>query len=164
MRPHPGDPRNPFGKGCGLMSLPDERSATSRAEVGETSQPAGPGHDTGPSPGSTMASRPSGRTWAMIVGAGLLAGLASFGMGEVAPALVSPSSALPPEIAASGQRASAEMERRTAISRDRATALAYGGLGMFLGLALGGARGPSPRFPRRGVTGPPTRPIPRGGP
>jgi hypothetical protein len=90
--------------------------------------------------------------WAMVLGAGLLAGLASFGLGEATPALVPPSADLPPEIASSGQRAAAEMERRMSRSRDQVATLAYGGLGMVLGLALGAAGGLSRRSARGAIT------------
>src|SRR5205814_1911460 len=58
-----------------------------------------------------------------------------------APKLVPPDLDLPPEIRASSSNRPLETERRMRISRDRAAALAYGGLGMVLGLALGAAGG-----------------------
>src|SRR5262245_23826551 len=79
---------NSIRKGCGLMSLPDERSAASQAEIGETLRPGVPGLETDSSAGPISALKPSGRTWAMVLGAGLLAGLASFAIGEAAPSLV----------------------------------------------------------------------------
>jgi hypothetical protein len=77
----------------------------------------------------------------LILAAGLLAGLVSFGFGEVAPRLVPPSLDLPPEIRARRNDVPIELGRRYRIASDRAAALASGGLGMLLGLALGMAGG-----------------------
>jgi hypothetical protein len=134
------------------MSLPDERSATSRAEIVEVIPTADAGRESDPPPGSIPTCRPTVRTWGMILGAALLSGLASFTLGEFAPVLVPPES-LPPEIAAAGaQRASAETELRMKTSRDRVATLTYGGLGMALALALGAAGGLSRRSARRAIT------------
>ena len=54
---------------------------------------------------------------------------------------------LPPEIQASLTKRTMELKRRQGVSMDRAAALAYGGLGMFLGLALGAAGGLVRRSP-----------------
>ena len=92
----------------------------------------------------------AGRAWSLVLAAGLLAGLAGFGIGEAAPALIPPDLDLPQEIRASMRR-NAEIERRMGIARDRAATLAYGGLGMVLGLALGVAGGLVRRSPTAAV-------------
>jgi len=78
--------------------------------------------------------------WMTTLALGMLAGLASFAIGEVAPRLVPPSYDLAPEFR-SGQRAGIEIERRRSISRDLACEIAYGGMGLALGLVLGVAGG-----------------------
>jgi hypothetical protein len=92
--------------------------------------------DRRPGEGASSA----GRAWALVLAAGLLAGLAGFGIGEAAPALAPPDFDLPQEIRASMKK-NEEIERRMGISRDRAATLTYGGLGMLLGLGLGVAGG-----------------------
>jgi hypothetical protein len=77
----------------------------------------------------------------IVLGAGLLAGLAAFAFGEAAPAIVAPSREFPPEISKSSMRMTTEFARRTAIAWDRAAALDYGALGIALGLGLGAAGG-----------------------
>jgi hypothetical protein len=113
------------------------------------------GEDTGRSAlspsGLTMARRPPGRTWSIILAAGLLAGLAGFGIGEVAPTLFPPSLDFSREIRASGSQVPLELERRMGASRDRATVFTYGALGAALGLALGGASGLIRRSARAGI-------------
>jgi hypothetical protein len=64
---------------------------------------------------------------------------------------VPPNLDLPPEIRAEGPQVPIETERRMRISRDRAAALAYGSLGMLLGLALGAAGGRARRSPRAAI-------------
>jgi hypothetical protein len=91
------------------------------------------------------------RLWLAILGMGLLAGLAGFAIGEVVPQLVRPSNDLPPEIRASGPRRTAETDRRRRVSQDRAAALAYGGLGMLLGLVLGATGGQARRSSRAAI-------------
>jgi hypothetical protein len=81
------------------------------------------------------------RGWSIVLGAGILAGLAGFGIGEAAPRLTPPDLNLPPEIQRSSSNKPLEIERRMRISRDRSATLAYGGLGAVLGLALGVAGG-----------------------
>jgi len=90
------------------------------------------------------------RGWSIVLAAGLLAGLAGFGIGEAAPALTPPDLDLPQEIRAS-MRKNEEIERRMGIGRDRAATLTYGGLGMILGLALGIAGGLVRRSPTAAV-------------
>src|SRR5262245_13503813 len=127
------------------MSLPEDPSAVFPATINEARQPAVPGQENNAPPGTILAPGSSVRMWTMVLGAGLLAGLTLFALGEIATSLVRASPDLPPEIASSGIRAAAEMERRLSISRDQTATLAYGGLGMVLGLALGAAGGLSRR-------------------
>jgi hypothetical protein len=77
----------------------------------------------------------------LVLTAGLLGGLAGFGIGEAAPKLVAPSRELSPEIRKESTKVQTELRRRYNISQDQAAALAYGGLGMVVGLALGAAGG-----------------------
>src|SRR5262249_7621893 len=127
-------------KGCDLMSSPDDLSATSGADIHESPKPAVSRQDTDPPSASNPAPGPSGRMWVLVLGAGLLAGLASFALGEAAPSIVSPPN-VRPEIAGSGPQASAELEREMRRFRDQVAVLAYGGLGLALGPALGAAGG-----------------------
>jgi hypothetical protein len=91
--------------------------------------------------------RPSGRTWMMVLTAGLLAGLTGFGSGEYALRLLAPSTELPPGIKGDQTLARREHTRRILVSQDRIAASSYGVLGAALGLALGAAGGLSRRSP-----------------
>jgi hypothetical protein len=93
------------------------------------------------------------RAWLLVVAIAPLAGLCSFGIGELAPSLVPPSRELSPELRASGPSLQAELRIRDRHSKDRAAALAYGGLGLFLGLGLGAAGGLSRQSTRAAFTG-----------
>src|SRR5262245_27721666 len=123
------------------MALSDEKSSASRATPDDAPPPEGTGHSTDSPSGSTGTPGPARRNWLIVLAAGLLAGLASFGIGEAAPALVPHTLELSPEIRADRSRVPLETERQMRASRDRAAALAYGGLGLLLGLALGLAGG-----------------------
>jgi hypothetical protein len=123
------------------MSFPDKSPQTS-----------GPGSDggtprreasvaNGAGPASIKLPSRSARTWLLVLGSGLVGGLAGFGIGEAAPKLVPPSYDLPPEIRRNSSIVPIEVERRKSISRDKSAALAYGGLGMVLALALGAVGG-----------------------
>ena len=83
----------------------------------------------------------SRRAWLIVLAAALLAGLCSFGVGEVAPSLVPPSRDLSPELRAQNSSVPEELEKRARHSRDMAAALAYGSLGLLLGLGMGAAGG-----------------------
>jgi hypothetical protein len=107
---------------------------------------------TAPGPGLETAASSAVRRWSIVLAAGVLAGLAGFGVGEAAPRLSPPDLNLPAEIRASGTKKPAEIERRMGIARDRAAALAYGGMGMLLGLALGVAGGLVRRSPVAAAT------------
>jgi hypothetical protein len=133
------------------MSLPDDLSRAAQVAPDVPPRPEGTGPTTDTSSGPITASRPSGRTWLIILTAGLLAGLAGFGIGEAAPTLVPPSLDLPPEIRAANSQVPLEIERRMGISRDRAAILTYGALGAALGLALGAAGGLARRSARAGI-------------
>ena len=63
----------------------------------------------------------SGRCWLLVLSAGLLAGLAGFGIGEVAPKMFPISTEYPPEIR--GTRIAIEFEGRMGVSRDRSAAV-----------------------------------------
>jgi hypothetical protein len=116
-----------------------------------TLPPDGLGCTIDSTPGPTKAQAVPSRAWLIILAAGVLAGLVGFGIGEAAPRLVPPSLDLPPEIRASSSQAPIETERRMKIARDRAAAVAYGGLGAVLGLALGAAGGLARGSPRAAV-------------
>jgi hypothetical protein len=123
------------------MPLPDDLSRTPEAAANLAPQTEGTGRSTDSPSGPTIAPPPVARTWSIILTAGLLAGLGGFGIGEAAPTLVPPALDLPPEIRASRSQAPIETERRMRISRDRAAAVAYGGLGAALGFSLGAVAG-----------------------
>jgi hypothetical protein len=139
------------------MTLSDHRPGTSPPEPGVTLPTEDVDRET-ESPGAAHAAPwPHLRLWLVIVIMGLLAGLAAFGIGEAAPGLVRPSTDLPPEIRTSSMRRTAETDRRQKVSQDRAAALAYGGLGMLLGMVMGATGGQARRSSRAaiaaGVTG-----------
>ena len=133
------------------MYLPDDLLEARHDEPEVTAQPGATPRSIDSPGGPTTASWPPGRTWLIILGAGLVAGLAGFGIGEAAPALVPPSLDLPPEIRAANSEVPLEIERRMRISRDRAAVLAYGALGAALGLALGASGGLARRSARAGI-------------
>ena len=124
-------------------SVPDP-AATSPSEV----PPTNPGMP----PDATAVSRPSGRTWMMVLAGGLLAGLAGFGFGEYALRLFAPSTDLPPGIQGDQTLAPLEHARRVRESQDRTATVSYGVLGALLGLALGAAGGLARRSPRAAIT------------
>jgi hypothetical protein len=129
------------------MSPAEDVSLGSRAAPDGTPQPDGAGRDAESTSGPTAARRSPVRDWSLILAAGLLAGLAGFGIGEAAPTFTPIDVKLPPEIQASLNKRTLELKRRQRESMDRAAALAYGGLGMVLGLALGAAGGLARRSP-----------------
>jgi hypothetical protein len=133
------------------MSPADDVSLASRVAPDGAPQPDGAGRDA-ESPSDPTVARPSPlRDWSLILAAGLLAGLAGFGIGEVAPAFAPIDVKLPPEIQASLEKRTIELMRRRTMAMDHAAALAYGGLGMFLGLGLGVAGGLVRRSPTAAV-------------
>src|SRR5262249_21046927 len=121
-----------------------EPAAASRSEVLPT--------DSGLPPGATAVSRPSGRTWMIVLAGGLLAGLAGFGFGEYALRLFAPSLELPPGIRGDQILAPLEPARRVREPEARSATASYGVLGALLGLTLGAAGGLSRRSPRAAVT------------
>jgi hypothetical protein len=133
------------------MPLPDNLSRRPEAQPDVAPQPERTGRANGSLSGPTMAPWAPGRTWSIILTAGLLAGLGGFGIGEAAPTLIPPALDLPPEVRASRSQAPLETERRMRISRDRAATLAYGGLGAVLGFALGAAGGLARRSTRAAI-------------
>jgi hypothetical protein len=133
------------------MSPLDDRSLTAADALGSPPQHVDPRPANESPLGLAKAPSSPGRCWLLVLAAGLLAGLAGFGIGEVAPKLFPVSYELPPEIRGNGARVPIELERRMGISRDQSAALAYGGLGMFLGLALGAAGGLARRSPRAAI-------------
>jgi hypothetical protein len=139
------------------MSLLDHRSSTSSGTTNGPSPPAQAELAVGAARELKAVTPSSGRTWLLVLAAGLLAGLAGFGIGEAAPKLVPPSLEFPPEMQGNSRRMAVEADRRRSVSRDQSAAVAYGGLGMVLGLALGAAGGLARRSPRAamvaGLTG-----------
>jgi hypothetical protein len=109
-----------------------------------------PADDAYPAPTAVPSS--AVRIWLVILAAGLLGGAAGFGIGETAPKLVPVSYELSPEIRMNRSQVPIEIERRKSISRDKSAALAYGGLGMVLGLGLGAAGGLARRSPRAAIS------------
>jgi hypothetical protein len=87
----------------------------------------------------------------LVLAAGLLAGLAGFGIGEAAPKLFRPSLEFSPELMRDRNRIPIETDRRARVAGDQSAALAYSGLGMVLGLALGAAGGLARRSPRAAI-------------
>jgi hypothetical protein len=129
------------------MSPAENVSQVSQAATDDTPHPDGAGPDAGSPPGAAVARSSPLRDWSLILGAGLVAGLIGFGIGEAAPSLTPIDLKLPPDIQASVPKRTMELKRRQRVSMDRAAAVAYGGLGMFLGLALGVAGGMARRSP-----------------
>jgi hypothetical protein len=110
------------------------------ASEGGTSRSTAPVAN-GANPTTIMHPSLSAWIWLLVLGSGVVVGLAGFGIGEVAPKLVPPSYELPPEIRGNSAVVPIEVERRKSISRDKSAALAYGGLGMILALTLGAVGG-----------------------
>ncbi len=135
------------------MSQFDERSPSSSETSAGSPQAVDPGSAGELSPGPIKESSSPGLAWLLVVAAGLLAGLAGFGIGEAAPRFVAPSLEFSAEIRRNGTQVPIEMERRFRISRDQTAALAYGGLGMILGLGLGLAGGLARRSPSAAIAG-----------
>jgi hypothetical protein len=124
------------------MSSADEVSRESPSSPSGSPWLKGPRRNTDAPAKQDVGPSSSVRGWSIVLGAGILAGAAGFGIGEAAPKLTPPDLLnLPPEIRASSSQKPLEIERRMGIARDRAATLAYGGLGMVLGLALGAAGG-----------------------
>jgi MFS family permease len=129
------------------MSQLDHRTPTST----DTSDGAPSREDVGLAKESPSAPSSSLKTWLLILAAGLLAGLAGFAFGETAPTLFRPSVEVPPEMRRNRNAFQNEMGRRMVVAHERIAAMAYGGLGMVLGLALGVAGGLARRSPRAAV-------------
>src|SRR5271166_5209273 len=108
------------------MSPHDDRSPTSAGESDGPLQPGQAERANGTPPGLKAAPAASGPIWLLVLAAGLLGGLAGFGIGEAAPKLVPPSYDLPPEILRNRSAIPIEVERRKSISRDKSAAIAYG--------------------------------------
>jgi hypothetical protein len=123
------------------MLSANERSPTSQVSSGARPPPEGPRYDPERPPW------PSGRTWSIMLVAGVLAGLCAFGIGEVIPSSFPPSNDIAPEIRAQPLLLAREMLKRSLLFSDRAAAAVYGGLGLLLSLALGAAGG----FARRSI-------------
>jgi hypothetical protein len=139
------------------MSQLDDRSPITSDTADGAQRPEDPGvaHES-PSGAATPPSS-SGRTWLLVLAAGLLGGLAGFATGEAGPNYIRPSYELSPELRRNSTQIPIEIERRKGIARDQIASLAYGALGMVLGLALGVAGGLTRRAPvaaiAAGVTG-----------
>ena len=132
------------------MSQLDDPSPTTSDTSEGAPRPEDPGL-AGESPSSF------GLTWVLVLAAGLLGGLGGFAIGESGSTFIVPSTEMPPEINGNRQAMTKEMDRRRSIAGDQIAALAYGGLGMVLGVALGVAGGLARRAPvaaiAAGVTG-----------
>jgi hypothetical protein len=133
------------------MSVPNDPSQTPEAAGDVTPQPEGTKHHSDSASGPTKAPLLPALTWSIILAAGFLAGLAGFVIGEAAPILLPASFDLPPELRRNTNSVPLEIERRRGGARDRAAALAYGGLGAVLGLALGAAGGLARRSARAAI-------------
>src|SRR5262245_15236077 len=109
------------------MSTADEVSRVSQDPTDEAPRAEGPGReDESPTRQGVSPSSPL-RGWSIVLAAGVLAGLAGFGIGEASPIIIRPDLNLPPEIQRSSSNKPLEIERRMGIARDRQTTLAYGG-------------------------------------
>jgi hypothetical protein len=115
------------------MTSPEHSQSNAGSET-DVSRDAG-------SPAQIGTTRLPGTIWLIVLATGLLAGLASFGVGEVASELVRPSTEFTPEQRANRNRLPAVILARFRESNDRAAAIAFGALGMLLGLGLGAAGG-----------------------
>jgi MFS family permease len=133
------------------MSFPDDSPQASgpRSDGGTPRWEAPVANGASPAP--IKLPPQSAWIWLLVLGSGLVGGLAGFGIGEAAPKLVPPSYDLPPEIRRNSSIVPIEVERRKSISRDKSAALAYGGLGMVLSLALGAVGGLARGSPLAGV-------------
>jgi hypothetical protein len=129
------------------MSMADEGSPP----ISGSTETEGSGRVADERPGHGAASSSVLRGWSLIIGAGILAGLAGFCVGEASETHIRPDLNLPEEIMRSSSQKPLEIERRMGIARDHRTALAYGGLGLFLGLALGAAGGLTRRSARAAI-------------
>src|SRR4051812_22383269 len=133
------------------MSTADEVSGMSQTPAAGTRSPEGEARDIESPSEKAVVPSSSVRGWSVVLVAGILAGCAGFGIGEAAPRIAPPDLNLPPELRTSSSQKPLEIERRMGIARDRAATLAYGGLGMLLGLALGAAGGLIRRSSRAAV-------------
>jgi hypothetical protein len=133
------------------MSLLDDRSPTSSDASHRPPRPLDSGLANDSTPGPAEKPSSPGRTWLLVLAAGLLAGLAGFGIGEAGPKLFRPSLEFSPELMQNRMRIPAETDRRRTVAEDQSAALAYGALGMVLGLALGVAGGLTRRSPRASI-------------
>jgi hypothetical protein len=129
------------------MSPLEDRSPTSSDASDGPLQPLDAGLANQSHPGPAQSPSSPGRNWMLVLAAGLFAGLAGFGIGEVAPRFFPVSHEFPPEMRRSSVQMTIELGRRSDVSHDQSTALAYGGLGMILGLTLGVAGGLARRSP-----------------
>ena len=127
------------------MSLANDLSPTSPVASGDRPAHEGVSRDPDKPPW------PSGRTWSIILAAGMLAGLCAFGIGEVTPSLFPRSNDFAPEIRAQPFLRALEMQKRIMLFNDQAAAAVYGGLGLLLGLALGAAGGLARRSNRAAI-------------
>jgi hypothetical protein len=115
------------------MSLADDVSRVAPVAPEES-----PRHEPGVPQVPAAARSSPARDWSTILAAGILGGLAGFGIGEASPRIFAPDLKLPPEILRQGEPEKlVEIGRRLTIARDRAAAISYGGLGASLGLCLG---------------------------
>ena len=131
------------------MSLLDDQFANITVGAGEPSEAVRPSLANESLLGQPRWAPSAGWCWMLVLSAALLAGLAGFSMGEIAPKFFPVSIVYPPEIR--GPEKAIEYERRLGVSRDNSAALAYGWLGMILGLTLGVAGGVSRRSPGAAV-------------
>ena len=73
-------------------------------------------------PGPAQSPSSPGRTWMLVLAAGLFAGLAGFGIGEVAPRFFPVSHEFPPEMRRSSVQMTIELGRRSDVSHDQSAA------------------------------------------
>ena len=134
------------------MTRSDQQLQMSQPEAGVTPPPEGAAGETA-SPGAAKAAPwPHHRLWLVSLTLSLLAGLAGFGIGEAAPELFRPSNDMPPSMRSSNDKR-VEADRRRRVALDRSAALAYGTLGMLLGMVLGATGGQARRSTRAAILG-----------
>lgn len=140
------------------MASPEDRPSN----LGPASEPAAaPDPDSSPThtnaPGGRDAGRITGAIWLIALAVGLLAGAASFGIGEVGPELFKPSTEFTAAERARRNEIPSLIRARYQQRDDRVAMLAYGTLGILLGLGLGAvgglARGSTPAAVVAGLVG-----------
>ncbi len=134
------------------MTRSDHQPQTSQPDAGVPPPTEGAARETESPEAARAAPWPHHRLWLVSLTMSLLAGLAGFAIGQGSPELFRPSNDMPATMRSSNERR-VEAHRRRTVAQDRVAALAYGSLGMLLGMVLGATAGQARRSPRAAIMG-----------